>query len=124
MPVFVFFFTIFILANMAVPLTANYIGEILILIGLGERNSFLMVFSASGIVLGASYSIWLLNKVCFGPINYSQFRVLSDLNYREIFTLFPFLILTFFMGIFPMWFLLPIEISLISIVYFSNILIL
>jgi NADH-quinone oxidoreductase subunit M len=39
MPIFSTFFFIFTLANMSFPGTSNFVGELLILAGIGERNS-------------------------------------------------------------------------------------
>jgi NADH-quinone oxidoreductase subunit M len=57
MPLFSTFFFIFTLANMSFPGTSNFVGELLIFIGIFERNSFIMVLAATGIVLSAVYSI-------------------------------------------------------------------
>jgi NADH-quinone oxidoreductase subunit M len=56
-PVFSFFFCFFSFANMGFPGTSNFIGEFLILVGLFEKNTFVMVFAATGVVLSAVYSI-------------------------------------------------------------------
>jgi NADH-quinone oxidoreductase subunit M len=50
-------FCLFTLANMGFPGTCNFVGELLILIGLFERNSAIMIFAATGIVFSAIYSI-------------------------------------------------------------------
>jgi NADH-quinone oxidoreductase subunit M len=57
MPIFSVLFFIFTLANMSFPGTANFVGEFLIFTGIFQRNSFILVLSASGIVLSAVYSI-------------------------------------------------------------------
>jgi proton-translocating NADH-quinone oxidoreductase chain M len=57
MPIFSIFFFIFTLANMSFPGTANFVGEFLIFIGIFQKNSFILVLSALGIVLSAVYSI-------------------------------------------------------------------
>jgi NADH-quinone oxidoreductase subunit M len=57
MPIFSVIFFLFTLANMSFPGTANFVGELLIFTGIFQRNSFILVLSASGIVLSAVYSI-------------------------------------------------------------------
>ncbi|RYX84643.1 hypothetical protein EON73_03195 [bacterium] len=57
MPFYSIFFFLFTMANMGFPGTSNFIGELLILVGLFEKNPFVMVLAASGIVFSAIYSI-------------------------------------------------------------------
>jgi len=57
MPFYAIFFFIFSMANMGFPGTSNFIGELLILVGIFEKNSTIMFLSATGIVLSAIYSI-------------------------------------------------------------------
>jgi NADH-quinone oxidoreductase subunit M len=57
MPLFSFYFLFFTLANMSFPGTCNFVGELLILVGLFQVNPILTFFAASGVVLSAAYSI-------------------------------------------------------------------
>ena len=50
MPLFCIFLFIFTLANMSFPGTSNFVGELLILAGVFNANSFIMFVMASGIV--------------------------------------------------------------------------
>jgi NADH-ubiquinone oxidoreductase chain 4 len=97
-PVFAFLFFIFILANMAAPLTANFIGEFLCFLGSFHRNPAATLLATSSVVLVASYSIWLYNRVCFGSFS-PYLKPLSDLNRREFYVLLPLLVLTILLGI-------------------------
>lgn len=65
-PLFALFFFVFTIFNAAVPLSANWIGETLCLIGTFQRNPIAGVLGATGIVLSAAYSIWLYNRLTFG----------------------------------------------------------
>lgn len=57
MPLFASIFFIFTLANMGFPGTSNFVGELLIFIGLGQTNTMVLILAALGIVLSAVYSI-------------------------------------------------------------------
>jgi NADH:ubiquinone oxidoreductase subunit 4 (subunit M) len=57
MPIFSFHFFIFTLTNFSFPGTCNFIGEILILIGIFEINIFVMFISGLCGLLTTSYSI-------------------------------------------------------------------
>jgi proton-translocating NADH-quinone oxidoreductase chain M len=57
MPIFTTFFFFFSLANLAFPGTANFVGELLILIGVSESNLSIMILAASGMLFSSLYSI-------------------------------------------------------------------
>lgn len=100
MPVFSTLFLIFILCNTGIPLTLNFLGEVMSLIGIFQRNPFAAILGASGIVLSACYSIFLYNRLAFAQ--YSPYLlVVKDINRREFFILISLLIPTFVLGIFP-----------------------
>lgn len=56
MPMFSTFFFLFTLANMSFPGTSNFLGELLIFIGLFSKNSGILILASAGIVLSAVYS--------------------------------------------------------------------
>jgi len=56
MPLLCFFFFIYILTNVSFPGTCNFIGEVLILIGIFETNAYVMIFAAFSGVLTVAYS--------------------------------------------------------------------
>lgn len=89
MPLFAIVFFIFTLANMSFPGTSNFVGEFLIFVGIFHKNSFILVLSASGIVLSAVYSIWLFNRVTFGTLKTEIENVanFADLNRSEFYVL-------------------------------------
>lgn len=57
MPLFATFFFLFTLANMSFPGTSNFLGELLVFLGLFASNSTILLFSTAGIVLSAAYSV-------------------------------------------------------------------
>ncbi len=100
MPVFSSLFLIFILANTGIPLSLNWLGEQLSLLGIFERNPIISALGATSIFLSACYSLWFYNRLSFG--SYSPYlKPLSDLNRREFHLLIALLIPTFLFGIFP-----------------------
>lgn len=100
MPIFSIFFFIMTLANMATPLTGNFIGEFMSLSGSFQKSPILTTLAASGIVLSAAYSIWLYNRITGGSFS-PYLKITSDLNRREFMLLLPLAILTFILGIIP-----------------------
>jgi NADH:ubiquinone oxidoreductase subunit 4 (subunit M) len=72
MPVFSFFFFFFNIANFSFPGTSNFIGELLLLIGIVKSNIFIFLLVGFGILFGTCFSILLLNKVIFGTFKSSK----------------------------------------------------
>jgi NADH:ubiquinone oxidoreductase subunit 4 (subunit M) len=57
--------------------------------------------SCAGMVLGAGYSLWLLNRILFGNLKKFSISNLKDLTRFEFYLLFPFVFLTFLLGLYP-----------------------
>jgi NADH-quinone oxidoreductase subunit M len=52
-------------------------------------------------VLGAAYSLWLLNRILFGNIKNYSIQEYKDLTRIEFYYLFPYGFLTLALGVFP-----------------------
>jgi NADH-quinone oxidoreductase subunit M len=83
MPLFTVFFMFFSFANIGFPGTSSFIGEFLVLVGSFQISTVLTFFSATSMILGAAYSIWLLNRVTFGVLKTQYFTVFQDVSRRE-----------------------------------------
>ena len=57
MPILMTLFLIFTLANLSLPTTGGSIGEFSVIIGLFQSNKIITFLAATGMVLGAAYSI-------------------------------------------------------------------
>jgi NADH-ubiquinone oxidoreductase chain 4 len=110
MPVWSIMFFLFTLGNIAVPLSANFVGEFMTFAGAYQQNPVLTVFGALGMILSAAYGIWLYNRTAFGAQS-RYLAPLGDINRREFMTLLPLLILMFVMGLFPNIFLEPMHLA-------------
>lgn len=100
MPIYSSTFFIFTLANISVPLSLNFVGEFLGLIGSYIRNPLSAFFAAWGMITSTCYSILLVNRTLFGP--FSPYLVpTADISRREFNLMIPLLLLTFVLGIFP-----------------------
>ncbi len=67
MPVFALLFMVLMLGSVALPGTSGFVGEFLTLLAAFEVNVILAIFAATGMVLGASYMLFLYRAVFFGP---------------------------------------------------------
>jgi NADH:ubiquinone oxidoreductase subunit 4 (subunit M) len=101
MPLFSAIFLILSLANLSLPLTSSFVGEIFVVLGAFQNSPTAAFFSCFSMVLGAAYSVWLANRICFGSTKTISTTACFDLSRREFFILSPFVVLTFLVGIFP-----------------------
>lgn len=106
MPVLSCFFLIISLSAIALPSTGGFISEFFVLMGAFEKDGNLVSFALAltGVVLGASYMLYLIHRVFFGPVSHLSEKS-SPLLKREIGIILPFLFLIFGMGLFPKAFL-------------------
>ncbi|MEB2400045.1 NADH-quinone oxidoreductase subunit M [Parapusillimonas granuli] len=101
MPRFVTYFVLFSMANAGLPATSGFVGEFTVIMGAVEYNYWIGLLAATSLILGASYSLWMLKRVAFGDIGNDQVRGMSDLSPREFFILGVMAIAVLYMGIHP-----------------------
>ena len=116
MPVFTILFFIFTLANTGIPLSLNFLGEQMSLIGIWERSPFAALIGATGIVFSAIYSVYLYNRLSYG--SYSPYlKPVKDINRREFVLLISLLIPTFVLGVYPNVILDTLHASVSTLLY-------
>lgn len=116
MPVFSLFFFLFTIFNAAVPLSANWTGEFMMLAGIFKLSPIIGALGSLGIVLSAAYSIWMFNRIAFG--GYSLYlNYTNDLTRREVFLLIPLLVVAVVIGILPNIMLENIHLSVSTLIY-------
>jgi len=118
MPRFVSMFRFFTMANIALPGTSSFVGEFLILVGIFQTNTVVTVLSATGMVLGGAYSLWLFNRISYGIPKEGMGRSL-DRNRRELISLLPLRVRTLRLGIYPEMRLNRIHSSVESLLFSS-----
>lgn len=124
-PVLATFAVIFTMASIGLPGLNGFVGEFLILIGtfqrawvdapgpLGPQLIVVAVLAVSGVVLGAWYMLWMVQRVFFGPLKEahlppSDADKVRDLSPHEILALAPLVVLIVWIGLYPKLFLRPI----------------
>lgn len=115
MPLFVVFLMFFLFSNIGFPGTSSFIGEFLILMGAFQLNPAVSIFSCFGIILAASYSIWLLNRISFLNVKNFHLSFFQDISRREFWIIFIFFYLILFIGIFPNIILNDIHFSVLNL---------
>lgn len=105
LPLFTLMTAIAFFASLGLPAFSGFIGEIFTL--MGAFNSpliprWLSGLATFGLVLGAGYFLWTLQRMFFGKFWVRQFEgTLQDLTSREKIMLYPLAILALIFGIFP-----------------------
>lgn len=102
MPIYTGFVTIAFFAAIGLPGMSGFISEALVFVGsFGvETTRILAMISTLGILLGAGYMLWTLQRIFFGPLN-EKWATLTDLDKREYAMLIPLTIIIIFLGIYP-----------------------
>jgi NADH-quinone oxidoreductase subunit M len=114
-PVFGTLMLIVALSSMGLPGLNGFVGEFVILLGAwgagapgGVYGSYWLAgLSAVGVILAAIYILYMFQKMFLGPEGSIVEEVkhhghaLRDLNWREIATLLPLLVLIFWIGLYP-----------------------
>lgn len=116
MPVFTLMFFLFTLANMGVPLTFNFVGEFLSLMGIFQRSPIIGALSATGILFSACYSIWMYNRISYGSFS-KYLSVTNDVSRREFMLLLTLLIPVVILGVYPNVILNSLHLVASSLIY-------
>ncbi|GAC1628346.1 MAG: NADH-quinone oxidoreductase subunit M [Nevskia sp.] len=96
LPPIAMFFTA---ASLGLPGLGNFVGEILILMGTYKAAPVVAIFSASGLILAAVYSLWLMQQAFHGPAQSAE--KLRDLNGRELATMMSLIAILLWLGLYP-----------------------
>jgi NADH-quinone oxidoreductase subunit M len=101
MPLYAAAFMVFTLANVGLPGTSGFVGEFLALIGTFKVDIWVATLATTGVILSATYALWVYRKVIFGTLDKPALAALRDLDGREIVALAPLVVLTILFGVFP-----------------------
>jgi NADH-quinone oxidoreductase subunit M len=111
MPNYTIVVTVAFFASLGLPGFSGFIAELFVLLGAFHSHNlngfiprWLSVVAVSGILIGAAYYLWTLQKMFFGKfwIREPKYYVaLKDLDKRELIMLVPLIIVTIIFGLFP-----------------------
>jgi len=109
MPVLSSFFLFITLSSIGLPLLNGFVGEFLILLGVGQTSVTSAAIAATGVILSAAYLLWLYQRVFLQEVVHEENRHLQDLSMREKFVLWPLAVMALVMGVASPWFMRPME---------------
>ena len=111
MPGYALTFMFFMLASVGLPGTGGFIGEFLVLLGAFQVNAWVCALAALGVILGAAYMLYLYRRIIFGELTKDVLKNIADMSPREWALFAPLIILTLWMGIYPLPFLDIMQVS-------------
>jgi NADH-quinone oxidoreductase subunit M len=100
-PKYSFLFIVFALAGLGLPGTSGFLGEFLVLTGTFQKNYLAAMLATFGVILGATYMLWLTKRVIFGTVRNEEIKNIKDLNKLEILMLATLASLVIFFGFYP-----------------------
>lgn len=92
----------FVLASVALPALNNFVGELLILLGLFHYDIWLGALLALAIIFAVMYMLRFMQNIYFGPLSRTAG---PDLSVKEMGILTPFIALILVVGLYPAPFL-------------------
>jgi len=102
------FFVIAVFTYIALPGLANFVGEFLVFVGLFQTVKWGGLFFTAGVILGAAYMLWMVERVFFGNFHH-QNKNITDLSLKEKLVVAPLTILFLLLGLYPNLIIKPIE---------------
>ena len=115
MPRYAVFFMFMMLASVGLPGTSGFVGEMLVLVGAWHASSWVAFFTATGLVLGATYMLWLYRRVMFGAIVNDAVKTMEPMQMREFTIFLPLSFLVLLFGVYPMALLDVMAVSIQSV---------
>jgi NADH-quinone oxidoreductase subunit M len=101
MPKFAAFALLFSMANCGLPGTAGFVGEWMVILGAVKFNFWIGLLSASALIFGAAYTLWMFKRVYLGPVANDHVKELTDINAREFLVMALLAIAVLAMGLYP-----------------------
>jgi NADH-quinone oxidoreductase subunit M len=111
MPLYAAVFMLFSLASVGLPGTSGFVGEVLVIVGIFQLNSWVALLAATGAFLSVAYMLWLYRRVFFGFLDKDDLKGMMDLRPNEVVAFVPLVVVTLLMGIYPALFLDPMKAS-------------
>lgn len=101
MPKYAVVFMLFTMANVGLPGTGGFVGELLTLVGAFQANTWVALIATSGVIFAAAYALYLYRRIAFGELTKDDLKAMTDMTPREIAIFAPLVIMTLWMGVYP-----------------------
>lgn len=101
MPWFAVFMVFFAFANVGLPGTSGFVGEFMIILASFSANPWIALVAAFTLIIGASYTLYLIKRIVWGKIPNERVAAMKDINKREVIVLTAFAVMVLAIGIWP-----------------------
>ena len=101
MPVYAAIFMLFTMANVGLPGTSGFVGEILTMAGSFQASTWAATGAALGVIFSAVYMLTLYRQTVFGVMTNEKLEGIKDINRTEAIVFAPLIIATIVLGVFP-----------------------
>lgn len=101
MPWYAAIFLLFTMANVGLPGTSGFIGEILTMTGAYEVSTWTAFVAALGVIVSAMYALTLYRNVMFGELENPKLKTITDIDMRELVIFAPLILGTLWLGVQP-----------------------
>lgn len=101
-------------AALGLPGLSGFIGEALVFLGAYDVYPALTIAALTGVILGAAYLLWTIQRAFLGPVN-EKYNQLKDISFREVASLAPLAVIVLILGVYPMPMIDLIDTSLLAL---------
>lgn len=101
MPVYAMLLMVFVMANVGLPGTSGFVGEILVMIGAIKVNFWVALLTGTSMVLSVIYMLVLIRRVLYDRGRGVVAAVIGDISKREWAMLAPLAVLVIVLGFIP-----------------------
>ena len=99
MPVYAAIFLLFTMANVGLPGTSGFVGEIMTMVGAFQVDWWIATGAAVGVILSAMYMLTVYRNVVFGELTNPKLENISDINRMEWAIFIPLIFMTLWLGV-------------------------
>ena len=101
MPWYAAIFLMFTMANVGLPGTSGFIGEVLTMTGAYRASTWAALVAASGVIFSVVYALTLYRAMMFGEITNPKLETIKDIDKRELLLFVPLILGTLWLGVQP-----------------------
>jgi NADH-quinone oxidoreductase subunit M len=73
----------------------------MVILGAVKFNFWVGLLSASALIFGAAYTLWMFKRVYLGPVANDEVKELVDINSREFLVMAVLAAAVLYMGVYP-----------------------
>jgi len=101
MPKFAAFMMLFAMANVGLPGTSGFVGELLVILSVFKASFWYAFFAGMTLILGAAYTLGMYKRVIFGEVKHAAVNALQDISGRETTILVALAVMVLVLGLWP-----------------------